>query len=98
MITPIKDSILFQFDDEVRDGRFYDYSSSGIILGASTDGQVKATRWGTVVAVGPEVDVSTGITVGAHILIEPMGWTADVTSDGVRVWRTDEAKVLAVED
>jgi co-chaperonin GroES (HSP10) len=95
MIDPIKNSILFQFDDEVRGGRFHDVSESGIILGSSHDSQVKVARWGTVVAIGPDVE---DIGVGEHILIEAMGWTSDITADGVRVWRTDDTKVLAVEE
>lgn len=94
MIAPIKNSVLFQFEDEVRAGRFQDVSAAGIILGSAVKNQTDVARWGRVVAIGPDV---SDVNVGDRILIEATMWTSDITTeDDVRLWRTDDTKIIGV--
>jgi len=96
MIRPLRNHIVFAFYDEVTSkGTFRSTTESGIIVVNNTEA-AKEARWGKVLAIGPEVE--SDITVGTDILIEPLMWTLGVDVDGVRIWRTDSSKVLAVRE
>ena len=93
MIKPIRKNILFIFLDEIVGGQFQTKTESGIIL-RSFDDSIKGERWGKVLAVGPEV---TEVNNGEDILIEALQWTEGFVHDGVKVWMTQEDKVLCVK-
>lgn len=93
MLEPIRNNILFVFEDNVRsDGMFGEETESGIIYKTHND-SAGAPRWGTVLAVGPDV---TEIENGDRILIEPLMWTEGFVHDGVKIWQTNDEKVMAL--
>lgn len=95
MLEPIKDSVLFAFEDDVDGGKFYQTSESGIFLGSNSHLNANAPRWGRVIAKGPDAD---SISNGDRILIEPTQWTFGMTYDGVKIWRTIESKIICVDE
>jgi hypothetical protein len=94
MLELIKDSIIFAFEDKVVRGTFVETADSGIYLGKDTHRAATAMRWARVVAIGPEV---YDVRRGDRILIEPAMWTEGLEHDGVRLWRTIEKHVIAID-
>lgn len=91
---------LFKFDQEVtHDGMFREEKYQGLIeVQRSVDASVKTSRWATVLKVGPDIK-DKGIYVGARVLIEQLQWSRNIKlEDGSSVWKSDETKVLAVEE
>ena len=95
MLEPIKDSVLFAFEDEVASGKFFDKSKTGIYLGSNSYTNANAPRWGRVLAKGPDAD---SIKVNDRILIEPTQWTFGMVYDGIKIWRTIEPKIICVDE
>lgn len=93
MLRPLQDSILFTFIDPIRGIMFVEETDSGIFLGQSHQLSAAMARWATVLAIGPKVK---NIVVGTKVLIEPLQWTIGFTWGGVRVWKSDASKVLAI--
>jgi hypothetical protein len=94
MLEPIKNSIIFVFEDEIRGGRFVEQTESGIYLGKDHQRDAQAPRWGRVISCGPDVK---NVSNNDNILIEPSQWTFGMEYDGVKLWRTTEDKVLCTE-
>lgn len=93
MLSPIEKGIFFIFADETSSTHFKNKTESGLtIIGGP---QSDLPRWGGVIQVGSKVE---GIEVGDCILIEKGGWTQAFTNENIRMWKTDEDKVLAVSD
>jgi len=101
-VKAIKNHIIFKFDDEIvrktDTGRertqFAEKSDWGFEISNYDEG-TKTPRWVTVISVGPEV--ADTITVGSHVLVEPLQWTESIEVDGEPHWRTDEDKILLVK-
>lgn len=93
MIKALHDSIIFIFDDVVRNGQFMDKTASGIYLGFVKEETVKAARPGVVQAVGPKV---RNVKPGDRILIDALMWSDAYVIDGVKYWNTAEDKVIGV--
>lgn len=93
MLTPVDKGIFFIFADDTSSTHFKNKTASGIIVQGGP--QSDQPRWGGVIQVGGNVE---GIEVGDCILIEKGGWTPGFVTDGVRMWKTDETKVLVVSD
>lgn len=92
-LTPLHDSIIFVFDDEVIGSEFNNVSPGGIIY-KSYIMDASTSRWATVLSIGPKV---TEVAVGDNILIENLQWTEGCKMpDGNKVWRTTEEKVMCV--
>lgn len=93
-IRPLKNNVMFRFLDHTggSKGRFLDTHRSGIILVPTASSQ-KVHRWGEVLAVGEKCE---GLAVGDYILIESLMWMEGTEVDGVKMWKTDDSKVLAV--
>jgi co-chaperonin GroES (HSP10) len=88
-------SIIFQFEENTRNGHFEQAQASGIYVPPShEDSASDKARWGTVVAVGE--DVVDDIQIGGRILIEALRWTESFTVEGQSYWKTDHESVLAV--
>jgi len=96
MIRPLKNTILFAFVDNTADGMFVEKTKSGLMLAKSHDRSAKLPRWGKIIACGPDVDKE--IKNAHQILVEPLMWTEGVEYDGVRIWKTDSTKIMAVQD
>lgn len=97
-LRPLKDNIIFQFKDGhtiVRNKMLFEERSGPIVVPFMKERSVKSPRWGTVRAVGPEVDAD--IKVGSNILIEPLMWTNGVRLNGELHWRTNAKCVMAIE-
>jgi co-chaperonin GroES (HSP10) len=85
---------MFQFIEETGGSRgsFTERPlSSGIIIPAVASKQ-KVHRWGKAIAVGPKAEVQ----VGDYILIEALMWMEGTQIDGVKMWKTDDSKILAI--
>ena len=96
MLSPTRNNILFAFFDETTNGKFFDTSDGGIILGKATvHDMMEQARWVRVLAVGPDV---TEVAIGDVVLIEPLMWTEGFTHDYVEIWKTDETKILAIKE
>ena len=101
MITAIKNHILFAFFDKVKDGRFVGKSDSTIVIPSSAgqyinDESAGQARYGKVLAVGPDCDPE--IKAGTVVLIEKLMWSEGFEHEDVKVWRTDDTKILAIRD
>lgn len=94
-LKPLDKDILFVFIDEIINGKFVEKHNT-FILGQSEDKTIKNPRWGKVVAIGP--NVCSEITIGAKILIEPLMWTKGLVFDNIKVWKTDESKIIGIEE
>lgn len=94
-IKPLNNNVMFQFLDDTsgEKGRFTDKTKSGIILLPGNPDKQKAARWGKVLAVGPDVE---GVVPGDFVLIEALMWMEGVKLDGVKMWKTDDSKILVV--
>lgn len=94
MLELIKNSIIFVFEDSVVRGMFVETAASGIYLGKDVHLSGNAPRWARVVAIGPEV---YEVKRGDRILIEPTMWTEGMVHDGIKLWRTLEKHVIAID-
>jgi hypothetical protein len=95
MLHPISNGIFFIFEDDVTDTKFANKTKSGIALVAGTGDQVNIPRWGTAILVGPECEQ---VQAGDYILVEKGMWTPSFKSSGLKLWKTDETKVLCTSD
>jgi co-chaperonin GroES (HSP10) len=96
-LKPLKNYILFAFIDDLSNGLFISKTRSGILLSQSPkdfDLQ-KIPRWGKTLAIGKDVK---DVSVGDFILVEGLQWTQGFEYDGIKIWKTDEKKVMAVTD
>lgn len=94
-VRPLGNNVMFQFLDSTGGGKGYftdQARESGIILVRSANAQ-KVHRWGEVLAVGPKVD---GLVPGDFVLVESLMWMEGNVVDGVKMWKTDDSKILAV--
>lgn len=93
-LRPLKDSFLFAFFNETAQGLFFERNSGVIQLtNKDWDSMGKFARWGKVLAIGPQVE---DFSVGDIVLIEAGMWTVGCEFDGVKVWKSDESKVIAI--
>lgn len=94
------DNILFVFEDELAIAQgvkqFREKTNWGFDLLSSFDRSVKSAKWGIVISVGPLV--SSSVTEGMRILIEPLKWTDGMKFEGNIFWATKEANILLVDD
>jgi hypothetical protein len=98
-LRTLGNKILFQFVEVTvkgKKGTFEDITDWGFDCGNSFDASAKMPRWGTVVAIGPDI-IDEGIVPGAKIFIEELKWTNEVSSEGEPFWQTDESCVLGIE-
>ena len=95
-IEPLRNNIMFQFLDETggAKGKFTDRKTEGGIILPTLDSGQKLPRWGKVLAVGPDATVQQG----EYILVEALMWSYGTEIDGVKMWKTDDSKVLLVTD
>jgi co-chaperonin GroES (HSP10) len=96
-LRPLHNTILFQFLDETAGarGRFSERTKGSIIIPVLDSAQHKTDRWGKVVSVGPDVD---GVAPGEFVLIQALQWTRAAEIDGMKLWKTNDDKVIVVTD
>ena len=94
-LRPLKNYFLFAFFNETSGGMFGPDRNRGKIMLVGRDIMTQGTlpRWAKVLAVGPEV---TDISVGDIVLIEAGKWTIGFEHEGVKIWKSDQDKVLAI--
>jgi len=95
-LKPFRNNVMFRFLDETSGskGKFTDRKTpSGIII-PTLDSTQKKARWGEVLAVGPDAQVS----VGEFIYIEGLQWTFGTEIDGQKMWKTDDTRILFATD
>jgi len=94
-LRPLKNYFLFAFFNETSNGYFGADRNSGRIILARPDimSQGKDARWGKVLAVGPDV---RDFSVGDIVLIEAGKWTVGFEHEGVKIWKSDQDKVIAM--
>lgn len=95
MLQPLANGVYFIFEDEVTSTKFVNKSASGILIAEGQGDQVNIPRWGTVISVGPDV---TEVQAGDYILIEKGMWTTSFETEGLKLWKTDDTKILCVSD
>lgn len=95
MIKPLNNSFLFVFMDDAAQGKFIPKTKSGIILTNQNMDENRNPRWGKVIAIGPEIK---DFNVGQFVLIEPLQWTIGFEYDGIKLWKSDDKKVMCVSD
>ncbi len=99
----LKNDILFQFEEEsatltdqkVKQKGFREVTDWGLVIVSPTK-NADSARWGVVIKVGPEV--GSDIKIGSRIFIEKLMWTNGVEWQGHEYWKTNEDKILLVED
>lgn len=102
-IKAIKNHIIFQFEDEIvrksdagqTRSQFSETTDWGFEISSYDEG-TKMPRWGSVTACGPAV--TEDIKIGSRILIEPLQWTEAIEFEGASYWRTNESKVIALDE
>jgi len=102
-IKAIRNHIIFQFENEIvkktnqgkRRSQFSEKTDWGFEMSNYDEG-TKSPRWGIVISVGHEV--ISDIQVGSRILIEPLQWTDAIEIEGVEYWRTDDQKIMAIDE
>ena len=95
-LVPLGNGFLFTFFSDTAKGQFIERNKGQIILThQDLDHQGKYARWGKVEAVGSEVK---GFKVGDIDLIEALQWTKGFDFEGMRFWKSDEEKVIALGD
>jgi hypothetical protein len=93
-LRPLKNSFLFAFFNDTAQGLFFERNKGKIILtNKDWDSMGQFARWGRVLAVGPQV---TDFNVGEIVLIEAGKWTIGFEHEGVRIWKSDQEKVIAI--
>jgi len=96
MIHPLQNKILFTFLNETDSkGLFKDKTSFGFEIIGNTDDTTKIARWAKVLAFGPK---ATSMKNGLYILVEPLMYTNGFVHDNIRIWQTDESKVMLVSE
>lgn len=92
----LNNGILFKFCDDTTAVGFVNTSKSGLVIIPKGFGdQTGIPRWGEVLTVGPDV---SDVKVGMYICIEHGMWTPYVKFENEKYWKTDETKILLVDD
>lgn len=101
-IVPLRDGIIFQFEQEVtrRQGslnrtQFIETTQSGIQF-STFDHSLKTPRWIKIIATG--VDCTPDIKVGDRALIEPLKWSDGFSNNGETYWKTDPKQIILIDD
>lgn len=98
----IHKDVIFQFEGEIttrtvsgiQQTLFKEMTSWGFEY-SNTKDSMETSRWGNVVAVGPEVK---DIKAGMRVLIEPLKWTNAFEINNTKYWKTNIDHVLLIDD
>lgn len=91
-IRPLRDTVMFEFLDVTigSKGAFVPANHGGRIALVAAESVQKINRWGRVLAAGPKAEVN----VGDYILVEGLMWMEGTVIDGVKMWKTDDSKII----
>lgn len=92
---PTGKNIIFKFTQDIASGVFNNKTAWGLEVRNQIE-DVKTPRWGTVIAVGP--NVPERVKKGTFILIEQLMWTEGFKVNDVKHWATHMDKLLAYSD
>lgn len=94
---PLGNTFLFAFLQETANGSFVAKNKGRIIVSShqaqDLRNQGDTARWARVLAVGPRVK---DFKNGDIVLIAPGKWTMGFVHDDVKIWKSDDAWVLAL--
>lgn len=93
-ISPIKDSILFEFCQTTKNGYFRNETQWGFEL-TGVDFDAAKARWGVAKHVGPDCK---DVKVGDFIMIDALKWTTALEFGSEKLWRTAEEHVMLTSD
>jgi hypothetical protein len=95
MIQPLGKSFTFQFIDEIKNDKFIDKSSAGLILSNPTFDDQTLSRWVKIVSVGKDV---TKVKPNDIVLLKKLKWTQSFKEDlnSEKLWKSDEDQVLSI--
>lgn len=91
-IEPVHNQILFRFVDDTTRGHFNEKTKGGVLVVEDSSKQVDYSRWGTVIAIGPDVK---DIFEGEVVLINSLKWTNSFRMTDTNYWITAETEVIA---
>lgn len=94
-IHPVLNNVVFQFTDQIINGRFVNSSSGGLIISSQDYKQSNSCRWVKVTHVGPDV---VDITPGEFALVDEGMWTPGFYVGAEHYWVTTDEKLIAVSD
>ncbi len=102
-LKPIKNNILFQFEDKTvrkndmgrNRSQFAEVTGWGFET-SSYDESTKKPRWGLVRFTGDGVDEN--IKIGTRVLVEALQWTEGIKHEGEIYWRTNDTKILMIDE
>lgn len=100
----LHDGFLFAFlQEKVKGGLFVESTDWGFQIDPMKDRQkegndafnrsLQEARWAKILTVGPECEE---VEVGDYVAIEPMMHTNAFEHDGVKIYKSDESKVLII--
>jgi hypothetical protein len=94
-LRPLGNTFLFAFMNETYGGRFVERRRDSNIILTNQDVREQGdyARWGKVLATGKKV---TDFKVGDIVLIEAKMWTVGFTHQEVKIWKSDQTKVIAI--
>lgn len=100
-LRAIRNHIIFRFDEETvawgGKRMFAEQQTDwGFKFLPNFDESAKKARYGIVDYIGPEVE-NPQIQPGVRILIEAQMWSDGFVFEGTEYWRTDEEKVLGID-
>lgn len=93
-LSPLGKNIIFIFCEDTSGGKFQPSHAGRIQIVSKNEQHNHAPKWGKVYLTGPDVDPE--IVPHEYILIEPLQWTPGFEFDGIKFWKTDSDKVMAV--
>lgn len=91
-LKPLRNKILFQFFDRIRNKGFVDETAWGFEMKDFQKAKSAVEpRWIKIAATGPDV---TTVKVGDFALVKALKWTEEFTHLGESYWQTDPEQFL----
>lgn len=94
-ILPLHDNIIFQFVDQVRDGKFLETRSDGLVADMGND----YYRYGALsrcIIVKSVGDGVSGVEIGKEYVVENLKWTKSFVLNGENCWMTRTPFILGM--
>jgi co-chaperonin GroES (HSP10) len=92
-VKPFGKNFTFAFIDSAMGGKFIPKTKSGIIMTNKDVQEQHNPRWAKVINTGDKV---TEFKTDDFVFIEPLKWTTGFEFQDGKLWKSDEANVIAV--